>query len=185
MKFYSILLIFSLIFLIGCTTEVKEEVVVVDTTEILEEIKDDVNWRNIKLMDVRTGTEFTVTGFTKPVLLESFAVWCPTCTNQQEEIKAFHKVVGEDVISISVDTDPNEDESKVLAHIERNGFDWHYAIAQAEFTQSLIDEFGVNIVNAPRVPMLLICQDGTVKKLKDGVKEVDVLLEEIKNCGND
>ena len=137
------------------------------------------SWINIELKDVKTGESFTITDFDKPVLLESFAVWCPTCTRQQRETKKFHEEVGDSVISISIDTDPNEDENQVRQHIESNGFDWFYAIAPIQFTQSLIDQFGVSIVNAPSVPMVLICDSQNVKKLGSGIKSPNELKEAI------
>ncbi len=47
-------------------------------------------WMKTQLTDVRTNETFTVDGFDRPVLLESFAVWCPTCTSQQKEIQKLH-----------------------------------------------------------------------------------------------
>ena len=137
------------------------------------------SWINFELNDVKTGESFMISDFNKPVLLESFAVWCPTCTKQQREIKKLHNDVGDSIISISVDTDPNEDENQVRQHIESNGFDWIYVVAPREFTQSLIDQFGVGIVNAPSAPMILIC-DEKVKKLGSGVKSSNELKENVK-----
>ena len=136
-------------------------------------------WVDIELKDVRTGNSFRISDFDKPVLLESFAVWCPTCTRQQKLTRDFDEDVGDSVISISIDTDPNEDESRVLQHIESNGFNWRYAISPVDFTQSLIDQFGIDIVNAPSVPMILICEDGNARKLGSGVKSVSKLKEEV------
>ncbi|MCH8945905.1 MAG: redoxin family protein [Nanoarchaeota archaeon] len=141
------------------------------------------SWINFELKDVATGEKFKISDFNdKPILLESFAVWCPTCTQQQKITKKFHEEVGDSVVSISIDTDPNEDESRVLEHIERNGFDWYYAIAPVEMTRSLIDQFGVGIVNAPAVPMILICGNDNVKKLDSGIKSVSELKKEVANC---
>jgi len=137
---------------------------------------------NTELKDVRTGEKFKISDFSdKPVLLESFAVWCPTCTKQQQEIKKLHEEIGDDVISISLDTDPNEDENKIKEHIERNGFDWYYSISPIEFTQTLIDEFGIGIVNAPSAPVILICNN-EARKLDSGVKDVDELKKELESC---
>jgi len=142
-------------------------------------------WMDFELKDIRTGESFKISDFAgKPILLESFAVWCPTCTKQQRDIKELHEEVGDDVISISLDTDPEEDEARVLAHIQSNGFEWYYAISPIELTQSLIDEFGNSIVSAPSVPMILICEDGSFRKLGGfGSRDVDKLKEEIaKGC---
>ena len=77
-----------------------------------------LEWKNTELTDVSTGNKFKINDFNKPVLLESFAVWCPTCKQQQDKIKELHDEVGDSIISISLDTDPNEDEGKVREHIQ-------------------------------------------------------------------
>ena len=140
-------------------------------------------WQFIELTDVRTGVKFTVNSFFgKPVLLESFAVWCPTCAKQQEEIKKLHEEIGDSVVSISLDTDPNEDAQRVLKFIEENDFGWYYAVSPVEMTQLLVDDFGNSIVNAPSAPVILICEDGSYKRLENGVKRVDELKGEIAEC---
>lgn len=136
-------------------------------------------WRTTELTDIRTGETFTVDQFDKPVILESFAVWCPTCTRQQKEIKKLHQEIGEDAISISLDTDPNEDRQKVLDHINSNGFDWYYAVAPKEVTQSLIDEFGFSVANAPSAPVVIIDENKNARLLKSGVKSSNELKGEL------
>ena len=84
------------------------------------------------------------------------------------------------MVSISLDMDPNEDESKILNHIQENGFDWYYAVSPVEMTKSLIGEFGNSIINAPSAPIILVCEDGNYRKLEGfGVRNVDKLKEEI------
>jgi thiol-disulfide isomerase/thioredoxin len=143
-----------------------------------------VLWQGVELTDVSTGEKFKISDFEgKPVLLESFAVWCPRCKSQQQEIKKLHAEVGDSVISIGLNTDPNENEQLVKNYIDENGFDWHYAVAPVEMTQLLISEFGNSIINAPSVPIILVCEDGSYRKLANGVKSSSKLKEEIsKGC---
>ncbi len=142
------------------------------------------DWRDVPLVDVATGENFKISDFKgKPILLESFAVWCPTCKKQQDKIKELHEELGDDVISISLDTDPNEDEDKVLEHINRNGFNWLFAVSPIELTRGLIDEFGFSVVNALGAPVVLVCEDQSARMMESGVKSVDELKEEIgKGC---
>jgi len=150
----------------------------VSVGEVQSELAAD--WINMELIDVATGESFKVSDFSdKPILLESFAVWCPTCTRQQRITKSLHDEVGDEIVAISIDTDPNEDNARVLKHINDNGFNWYYAVAPIAFTQSMIDQFGVDIVNAPSVPMVLICDGEKVRKLGSGIKSVDKLKEEV------
>ncbi len=137
-------------------------------------------WMTAELKDVRTGETFKVTDFKgKPVLLESFAVWCPICTQQQEEVKKLHADVGDDIITISLDTDQNEDEGRVLDHITKHDFTWYYAVSPIEVTRSLIDDFGPRVINAPLVPKILVCEDQSFKLLPFGVKSASNLKQTV------
>ncbi|MBR9699093.1 redoxin family protein [Candidatus Woesearchaeota archaeon] len=173
------------LFLVGCSTVVVENNQAShDTTGAQGQQTGIPAWMNIELKDVNSGESYKISDFEdKPVLLESFAVWCPTCTKQQKEIKKLHDEVGDDIISISLDTDPNEDEQRVLEHANANGFSWRYSVAPTALTRALIDEFGTGVVNAPAVPVVLICGDH-FKYLKNGVKSPDFLKNEIaQECG--
>jgi len=156
--------------------------------DLLENNVDSLNakeksWWNTELKDIRTGNSFLISDFEgKPIFLESFAVWCPTCTKQQKETKKLEAELGDAIVSISLDTDPNEDESLLRKHIEDNGFDWYYAISPTELTKELIKDFGVEIVNAPSVPVILICEDGSVHKLDRGFKNVEKLKTALTLC---
>ncbi len=136
-------------------------------------------WIDAVLHDVNTNSDFTIAGLVdgEPVLVESFAVWCPTCTKQQQEIQKLHKKIN--FVSVSLDTDPNEDEAIILDHAQRQGFSWFYAVSPAEVTKDLIREFGPGIVNAPSAPVILICPDSSIHKLGGGLKLEDELLSEI------
>lgn len=136
-------------------------------------------WRTATLTDVRTGEEFTVGGFDRPVLLETFAVWCPTCRRQQDKITELHERVGEDVVPVSLDTDPNEDAEKVREYVERHGYDWRYAISPPAVTRSLTTQFGQSIAQPPNAPMVLVCPDGGARRLRDGVKPASELAQEV------
>jgi len=162
--------IIILIFASGCIGQESQ-------TKIHDKTSD---WRNYEFTDVSTGTNFKISDFSgKPVLLESFAVWCPTCLQQQKEIKKLKLAENDAVIHISLDTDPNEEEEIVKNHKESNRFDWYFAVSPAELTQSLIDEFGIGFVNAPTAPVILICEDQSARMLGRGVKSVDELKSEI------
>ena len=183
-------MIFAVIFLAGCT--------------IKQPTSDDQNmgtsptantdngsakvvsdWRDVEVIDVITKEKFKISDFSdKPVLLESFAVWCPTCKKQQDVIKDLHEEIGDSAVSISLDTDPNEDGGKVLQHANRYDFDWLFAVSPNSMTQRLIKEFGVSIVSAPGAPVVLVCPgDQKARFLDRGVKSVTDLKSEIaKGC---
>ena len=136
---------------------------------------------DVQLMDVNTGKLFKLSDFTgKKILLETFAVWCPTCTRQQQQLAGLHNKLGDDVVIISLDVDPNEDELKIIQHTRQNNFDWIYAISPPELTQMLIRKFGTVVVVAPLTPIILINEDQDAKLLGRGVKSSSQLEEVLK-----
>jgi thiol-disulfide isomerase/thioredoxin len=150
--------------------------------EVEEELErlNEKSFLDYELTDALSGQVFKLSDFAGTfVLLESFAVWCPTCTRQQEILKDFHQKNENVLVTVSLDTDPNEDVEIVRKHAENNGFDWKYAISPVELTAMLIDEFGYAIVSAPNVPMVLICEDQSFRMLDSGKKSVEELKEEI------
>lgn len=142
------------------------------------------SWAKTTLTNVQNNKKFSISQYKdkKPVLLESFAVWCPTCTKQQNEIKKLHEEIGSKVESISLNTDPSEDAQKVKSHAENNRFTWKYSIAPSNMTNKLIEDFTQNFVNAPQSPIALICPDGRAKLLERGVKTSSELKEKINKC---
>jgi hypothetical protein len=140
-------------------------------------------WYTTELTDVLTGETFTIEGLVdRPVFVETFAVWCSNCLRQQTEMRTFHDAVGDDVVTVALDIDPNEDAEKVREHAERHGFDWRYALSPESVTKSLTDEFGSSMASAPTVPMLRICPDGTATRIKDGFKSTEYLRGRIDEC---
>lgn len=138
------------------------------------------DWKNMELNDVRTGESFTISELEKPVLVETFAVWCPTCTRQQQEIKKLHQETG--ISSVSLDVDPNEDRGKVRRHIQEHGFDWYYAVAPSDMTRALVNQYGNSMAHPPSAPAVLVCENAT-RKLPNGVKPVSKLKQEVeKGC---
>jgi len=151
-----------------------------EVEEIIQEVEKSA-WQEIPLRNVNNGKEFTLSDFEEPVLLESFAVWCPTCTKQQKILKEY-KETRTNFVSVSLNTDPNEDESLVREHAQNNGFDWYYSVSPAELTKSLIDEFGFQVVNAPAVPMVLLCPNGKTELFAGGVKDNSELTTILASC---
>jgi cytochrome oxidase Cu insertion factor (SCO1/SenC/PrrC family) len=180
-KLFFFALIFSILLISGCTQQsVPDETA--DSGD--EKVVTPPAWMDFELTDVATGGKFRISDFKgKSVLMESFAVWCPTCTEQQKQTKELITRTGEDIVHISLDTDPNEDDEIVRRHIEDNGFDWLYAVSPIELTRALIDQFDIRVVNAPAVPMILICEDQSTRFLKSGIKRPDDLIKEVeKGC---
>jgi len=142
------------------------------------------DWKCEDLVDVLTGETFQIKDFEgKPVLVESFAVWCPTCLKQQLKMKDLLESDGDSIVHISLDTDPNEEASLVKEHAEKNGLNWKFSVSPIEITKKMIDEFGIGVVNAPSAPVILVCEDQSTRLLEKGVKSAEELKGEIaKGC---
>ena len=109
-------------------------------------------WRTTELTTVRGEESFSLDGLEPPVVVQSFAVWCPKCGRQSEELAA---LAGSTTV-VGLNTDPNEDAERVRRHAEQNGFDWRFAVVPAEMTDSLVEAFGPTVVNAPSTPLVVV-----------------------------
>lgn len=141
------------------------------------------DWMDIKLRDVSTGKEFSISDFKgKPILMENFEMWCPACNSQQNEMKKLRsREEGSSIVFISLDTNAKEDGTKIKGYMEKNGFDWYFAVAPENFTTDLLKEFGTTIAHPPSVPVLLICKDQSTKFLERKLKSDDYLLSAVES----
>jgi thiol-disulfide isomerase/thioredoxin len=135
-------------------------------------------WQSASLVDVTTGESFTIEDLSdKPVFVEMFAVWCPNCLRQQNEMKTLHETAGAEIEFVAIGVDPNEDKQKIIDHVQANGFTSRYVVNPPEVTQALVQEFGPGIANAPSTPVILVCPGGGAELLPRGVKSAAELSE--------
>lgn len=156
------------------------EKVMMDKDESSDEMMDDdkadeattvPDWFNVELTDVNTGETFRIADYQgKVILLETMAVWCPTCARQAKEIQTLHELLGErdDFVSVSLDVDPNETEDILKAYTDQNGFDWNYAVSPHEVNRALGNLYSAQYLNPPVSPLLIIDQQGRVYGLPFG-----------------
>ena len=117
----------------------------------------------IALTDVRSGVEFSIglLAAEKPLLLEPMAIWCSNCRAQQREVVAAHGLA--DFHSVSLDIDPAELPGDLAAYAEREGFDWRFAMAEADLVRSLRERFGSGAIFPTAMPKILFRVDGSVE----------------------
>lgn len=140
----------------------------------------DQTWLNIPLKDVLTDKQFKLSDFKgKVVLLETMAVWCTTCARQQIEIKKVHSQFGDEVVSVSLDIDPNENESILQKHALSNSFSWLWAVSPTAMSQQLERTFGNAILHPPSTPVVIIDRNQSAHLLRFGVKSAQELSREI------
>lgn len=136
----------------------------------------------VELTDVRSGETFTLGELAAehgPVLLEPMAVWCSSCRSQQREVVAAHREGS--FSSVSLDVDLSEAPEDLAAYADREGFDWYFAMADAELYRALQERFDVAVTNPPSTPLIIIGVDGSVRALEfgRGVRSADQLLDEL------
>ncbi len=140
-------------------------------------------WFASSLKDVRSGDSFTINDFKgKVILVETMAVWCTTCYQQQTQIKALHESLGmrADFVSVSLDIDPNEDEATLTKYTQQNsGFDWRYAVAGSDIARQIGKTFGDQFLNPPSAPIFVIDRHGAAHPLPFGVKSAEDLMKAI------
>jgi len=135
-------------------------------------------WRTAELTTVRGDESFSIAALSAPVVIQSFAVWCPKCQRQSEELAG----LGDSVTVVGLNTDPNEDAEKVRTHAERNGFDWRFAVSPSGMTESLIDAFGTTVTNAPSTPVIVSCGDGRAEFMSGGIRSTNELRAAAGDC---
>jgi len=140
------------------------------------------DWFDMELVDAQTGETFTMNDYAgKVVLLETMAVWCPNCVVQGNEIRNLHELLGnpDDLISVSLDVDVNEDNAALKEYAYGYGFDWHFAIAPLEVARALGNLYTAQYLNPPLAPMLIIDRKGNVHHLEYGIKDAATLQEAV------
>jgi hypothetical protein len=161
------------------------EVMMSDATVTPEAMMEDKmmeapEWFGVTLTNVRTAENFTINDLKgKVVLVETLAMWCPSCKKQQMEVKALHEALmgdmGKDLVLIGLDVDPNENAADLKAYTDNNGFDWVYAIAPAEVSREIGSLYGDQFLNPPSTPILVIDRKGQAHPLPFGIKSADDL----------
>jgi len=139
-------------------------------------------WFDMKLTDVQTGQTFTMNDYAgKVVLLETMAIWCPNCVVQANEVRNLHKLLGnpDDLISVTLDVDLNEDEASLKDYASSYGFDWHFAVAPLLVARALGNLYSAQYLNPPLSPMLIIDREGNVHQLEYGFKDAETLQKAI------
>lgn len=135
-------------------------------------------WFSMELTDAQTGETFTINDYSgKVVLLETMAMWCPNCLLQAGQVQRLHEALGnpEDLISISLDVDVNEDEASLKAYATEYGLDWHVAVAPLLVARALGNLYTAQYLNPPLSPMMIIDRKGNVHHLEYGLKDVETL----------
>lgn len=110
---------------------------------------------------MRTGQTFSIRDLAgKVVLIEAMAEWCPTCLEQQAEVKRLHDLLGDsnDLVSISLDIDLHEDEASLKDYATSQGYDWYFVVAPLEVARALGNLYSAQYLNPPLSPSAIPSQ---------------------------
>ncbi len=150
------------------------------TMNAAEDTQHSLNWTNIILKDVTSGKSFRISDFkNKPVMVLSFTVPCPICTEQQQEIMKLSGRIGDAFVFVALDIDPNEDEGRIISHIRQHNFSGYYAVSPLEMTRSLVNEFGIDQITPASAPIILVCTNSSVYAFARGLKSSELLKEQL------
>jgi cytochrome oxidase Cu insertion factor (SCO1/SenC/PrrC family) len=140
------------------------------------------SWYGVTFKDARTGNAFSIDGLKgKVILVETMAVWCTNCLQQQKQIDTFHQQLGmnDNFVSISLDIDPNEDAAQLKSYVDSKGFDWLYAVAPSDVSREISQLYGTQFLNPPSTPVLIIDSHGIAHPLPFGIKSADDLMKDV------
>lgn len=171
-RFLSISVAFASI-AFACTAKPQANTAIATTTP---------EWFGMELVDAQTGETFTMNDYAgKVVLLETMAIWCPNCVVQAHEVRKLHEALGhpEDLISVTLDVDINEDSASLKEYAYGYGFDWHFAVAPLEVARALGNLYSAQYLNPPLSPMLIIDREGNVHHLEYGLKDAEILQKSV------
>jgi peroxiredoxin len=130
-------------------------------------------WFGASLTNAATGETFKIQDLKgKVVLVETLAMWCPTCLRQQKEVKTLHELLGQrdDFQSVGIGVDINESLAALKDYTAKNGFDWLYTVASADLAREIGERYGQQFLNPPSAPMFIIDRHGEAHPLPFGVK---------------
>jgi len=141
--------------------------------ESADEMMSETGWFGTTFTNVSSGETFTINDFKgKVVLIENLAMWCSNCKKQQE-----HELIGmdEDLVSIGLDIDTNENAEDLKTYTADNGFDWIYAVASQEVTREIANLYGAQFLNPPSTPIIIVDRKGVAHPMPFGIKSAEDL----------
>ena len=131
------------------------------------------HWFSVSFTEATSGATFRIQDFKdKVILVETMALECPTCMEQQKEIKALHDQLGmrDDLVTLSIDVDSNETLAGLKDYVAKNGYAWLHTVASTEVAREISDLYGAEFLNPSSAAMLIIDKHGEAHPLPFGVK---------------
>ncbi len=139
----------------------------------------DQAWATAELVDVTTGETFRIADHAgKVIIIETMAIWCPTCRAQQGDVRsALGRLPADSVVYVVLDIDPSENATSLAQYRKSNSFPGQYAIAGAKVARALAGEFGDQVLNPPSTPIVVVGTDGQVTLTDFGRKSAGDIVD--------
>lgn len=135
-------------------------------------------WFDASFTDASSGQTFSINSFKgKVVLVETMAIWCTNCRQQQMQVIELHQQLGvrDDFVSVGLDIDLNENLADLKTYVESHGFHWMYGVTTPETAREIGNLYGDQFLNPPSVPMLIVDRQSQAHPLPFGLKSAEVL----------
>jgi len=139
-------------------------------------------WFGASLTDVNSGKIISINGFKgKVVLVETMAQSCLICIKQEIQVKSLHENLGmpANLVTLTLDIDPNENMETLKSYAASHGFDWIFAVAPAAVAREIGKLYGDQFLNPTSTPILIIDKEGKAHLLPFGIKNADDLMKAV------
>jgi thiol-disulfide isomerase/thioredoxin len=133
-------------------------------------------WLAVPMTDAVTGEQVSIGDHIllgTPVVIHTFAIWCPACTLQLSESKVFMEKYPGKAEFIALDVDDSEDLLAIAQHVEKNNFAGTFTAAPKEVTNELVAAFGPTLLL--QLPQTIIIVENDIFYLGPGVRTADSL----------
>lgn len=166
------LCLIAVLFAAGCTTsDTRNQTISKSNTSLssAKEMGNESSWMTVPITDVMTGKQTSIIELAdegKPVIIHSFAVWCPACSIQLRETAKLLKENPGAYTVLGIDLDSRENTEMIKSHVEKNQFVGMYIAAPEDLTRGLIQTVGPRVVQS--LPQTLIICNKKVTYVGDG-----------------
>lgn len=168
---FLVLILAIIVLLSGCTST--QEPIGASgslSDSISGEIHGAMTWMTLPITDTSTGNQFRIVDEMaggKPVIIHTFAVWCPACTLQLAETTRLLEKYPDSYRCIALDIDPRENSEKITKHVAKNSFRGIFAVSPTELSKNLVDTFGMKILTS--LPQTIVLCNNSATYIGDGV----------------
>jgi peroxiredoxin len=102
----------------------------------------------------------------KPVVVEFFATWCPSCRENADHLADVREAVGDDVAIVSIGVDPWESSTSLRSFVEEHNVTWPVAVDEQG---EVADAYSVGTLSTE----VIVGPEGVIRHVETGVADHD------------